>query len=474
GIACGTLPFVTLTLIPIVTGHRELVPWYVTAPLTGLIPASFAYAILRHHILGIRRLVHRGMVYGITSLALLGAVALAVSIGEGALAGTAPSLLTATLVVAGALLFDLLRRAVRRIIDRRIYHDEVDSHALLADMRHDLLVSGGDQKPAEVIVGRLQQALDLESAVLFLGTNAAGSSVTATAGARSAACIDFIRPRLGDLRFGADGLTDVWWDSDILVVTTLQTSGESLGWLVLGPKAKGEVLVHEERHLIATVAPILALAIRETTLLAELRELSRRLIDAEESERARIARDLHDGPLQKAILLGGLDRTEVRDRDGIAGSLVAEIRELCARLRPAILDDLGLVAAVDWLLDQASRQFAVRPRLTLRGMTEDDRLTPETEVALFRVTQEAVTNAVRHGHAKSIQVSLARTDDRLELCISDDGRGFASADGIPRGLGIPGMRERMRQIGGGVTIASDRGAGTKVKAFIPHPGRGAA
>ncbi|HUD72458.1 MAG TPA: sensor histidine kinase, partial [Dongiaceae bacterium] len=248
----------------------------------------------------------------------------------------------------------------------------------------------------------------------------------------------------------------------------LQASGGTLGYLVVGPKERGDVLVQEERLLVATVAPILALALRETTLLLELRDVSQRLIDAEESERARIARDLHDGPLQKAILLRGIEG------DGLARELVAEIRELCARLRPAILDDLGLVPALDWLLDQASRQFAVLPSLTLRGMTEDDRLSPETEVALFRVTQEAVTNAVRHGQAKSIRVSLARDAHRLELRISDDGRGFSTAAGIPRGLGIPGMRERLRQIGGGVTVASSAGAGTVVTAFIPQLAQGRA
>jgi signal transduction histidine kinase len=196
--------------------------------------------------------------------------------------------------------------------------------------------------------------------------------------------------------------------------------------------------------------------------------VSRRLIDAEETERTRIARDLHDGPLQKAILLGGIHGHDTRDTKGVAHELVVELRELCARLRPAILDDLGLVSSIDWLLEQASRQFAVEPSLTLSGMTEDDRLAPEAEVALFRVTQEAVTNAVKHGRASSIHVSLAKRDDSLELRIRDDGRGFSSAGKVQPGLGIPGMRERLRQIGGGVTVTSDTGRGTVVTAFIPR------
>jgi signal transduction histidine kinase len=472
GIACGTLPFVFLTLLPVMAGYHDVVPWYLTATLSGIIPAAFAYAILRHQILGIRRLVHRGMVYGFAALALLVILSLLVNLARGYVGVGWSSAVTVLLVGIGAVLFDVTRRGARHLIDRLIYLGKVDSQAWLADMRHDLLGSHDAGKVVEVIVKRLQQALGLEAAVLVLGTTPASLRVAASAGSRSDESIAFIRPGLPGLAFAEDGLADAWWDADVLIAARLQASSDTLGFLVLGPKDKGEVFVHEERLLIATVAPILALAIRETTLLAELREVSQRLFDAEESERARIALDLHDGPLQKAIFLGGLDGAALHEGNDVARELVAELRELCARLRPAILDDLGLVPALDWLLDQASRQYAVMPSLTLRGMTEDDRLAPEAEVALFRVTQEAVTNAVKHGQAKAIQVSLARSADALELCITDDGKGFSTAEGVSRGLGIPGMRERLRQIGGGVTVASGGDHGTIVTALIPHLAQG--
>ena len=472
GIACGALPFVVLTLIPQMAGHRDIVPWYVTATLSGIIPTVFAYAILRHQLLGIRRLVHRGMVYGFAALALLVLVSLLVNAARGFVGVAWSSAVTVLLVGVGALLFDVARRGARHLIDRLLYLGKVDSQAWLADMRHDLLGGHDAGKVVEVIVKRLQQALGLEAAVLVLGTTPASLRVAASAGSRSEESIGFIRPRLTSLTFAEDGLAEARWDSDVLIAARLQASSDTLGFLVLGPKDKGEVFIHEERLLIATVAPILALAIRETTLLAELREASQRLFDAEESERARIALDLHDGPLQKAIFLGGLSGSALHEGSDVARELVAELRELCARLRPAILDDLGLVPALDWLLEQASRQYAVMPSLTLRGMTEDDRLAPEAEVALFRVTQEAVTNAVKHGQAKAIQVSLARSADALELCITDDGKGFSTAEGVSRGLGIPGMRERLRQIGGGVTVASGGDHGTIVTALIPHLAQG--
>jgi signal transduction histidine kinase len=474
GIACGALPFVVLTLVPSTLGYRELVPWYVSACLSGIIPAAFAYAILRHQLLGIRRLVHRGMVNGITACFLLVVVALLANATRIFLGAAFASTATVVLVVLGALLFDVMRRSVRGLLDRLVYRDAVDSQALFADVKHDLLGNSDAGKLAETILGRLQHDLGLEAAALFLGADPGAVRVAASTGARAKESVAFIEPRLCALSFNADGLTEVRWDSDLVIVAGLQASSQPLGYLVLGPKEGGEVFVEEERLLIASVAPILALAIREATLLSELREASRRLIHAEETERSRIARDLHDGPLQKAILLGGIQGHDPRDANGVADTsgmaheLVAELRELCARLRPAILDDLGLVSSIDWLLEQASRQFAVEPSLTLSGMTEDDRLAPEAEVALFRVTQEAVTNAVKHGRAGSIHVSLAKRDDSLELRIRDDGRGFSPTGKPPTGLGIPGMRERLRQIGGGVTVTSDAGHGTVVTAFIPR------
>ncbi len=472
GIACGLLPFVGLSLIPQSAMNSSLVPSHVTAVLWGLIPLTFAYAILRHQILGIRRLVHRGMIYGITTAVLLAVMFLLIvavnPLVDGLLAATHPAWLAAALLALGAFLFHFLCRGVRSLVDRFFYPDEVDSGTLLAAMRYDLLGSEHMEEVAAAIVKRLRESLRLEAVIMFLGTTDETIRVAASAGSRADESVAFIRPRLLELGSAEDGLSGTRWNSDDLLIARLEAGGQTLGFLVLGPKEGGEIFVREERRLVETVTPILALAIRETSLLAELREVSERLTNAEEAERGRIARDLHDGPLQKAILLGGGADATLRDRNGVARELVAELRELCARLRPAILDDLGLVPALEWLLEQTAKGFTVTPRLTLRGMTEDDRLEPGAELALFRVTQEAVSNALRHGHATSIHVSLTRTMNGVELSVIDDGNGAAIAGDLARGLGIPGMRERLRQVGGSVSVASDGRTGTMVSARIPH------
>lgn len=472
GIACGTLPFLGLTLIPQNVLSSDLAPGYVTALLWVAIPLTLSYAILRHQALGIRRLVHRGMVYGITTVATLAMVFLLVVAVDsrvgGILRATNRAWITAALLALGALLFHVLSRGARVLVDRFIVPGEVDSGTLLQAMRDDLVGSAHVGEVVASMLTRLRESLRLEAVILFLGTTAETVRATASAGARADEMIPFVRPRLLETGFGANGLSEMRLDSDVLLIARLETGSQVLGFLALGPKEKGEVFLREERRLVETVTPIFALAIRETSLLAELREVSERLTDAQEAERGRLARDLHDGPLQKAILLGGGAGVKFRDRNGVARELAAELRELCARLRPAILDDLGLVPALEWLLEQTAQGFTVTPRLTLRGMTEDDRLAPNAELALFRVTQEAVSNALKHGHARSIHVSLTRTLHDVELSVTDDGSGAAMAGDLMPGLGIPGMRERLRQVGGSVSIASDGRTGTMVSARIPH------
>ena len=465
GIACGSLPFVGLTLIPQSAVRADLLPAHVTALLWCVIPVTFTYAILQHQVLGIRRLVHRGMIYGLTTGALL-AIMFVLVVAAGSFAS--PALASAVLLTIAAALFHLLRRGARSLVNRLFYPDEVDSGAVLAGMRHDLLGSERAEEVVDAMVRRLRESLHLEGIALFLGTTEERIRVAASAGPRAGDAVAFIGPRLCALRSAQDSPVEIRWGSDVLLVARLETGRDWLGFLVAGPKEGGEVLLAEERRLIETVAPIMALAVRETSLLADLREVSERLTNAQEAERARIARDLHDGPLQKAMFLAGVSEATVRDKDAVARELAVELRELCARLRPAILDDLGLVPALEWLLEKTAQGFTVTPRLTLLGLTEDDRFAPNTELALFRVTQEAVSNALKHGHAASIHVSLARTPDGIQLSVMDDGRGLPVASEITWGLGVPGMRERLRQVGGDVAVVSNQGAGTTVMASIPH------
>lgn len=215
-------------------------------------------------------------------------------------------------------------------------------------------------------------------------------------------------------------------------------------------------------------------------------ELLKRLIVAQEDERKRVARDLHDGLGQD--LAGLALRLEVIEKQSIGQpeTMRARLREARAlidettahayamilSLRPSALDDLGLAAALRTHADRVLKDAGIRFEIKSGDLAR--RLPPEIETALFRVIQEALTNVVRHSGARQVSVSLAAHDGLFEGEIADDGRGFdvdaVREDGHgPRGLGLLGMEERVVQIGGTLEIFSKSGAGTRLRIKIPLP-----
>ena len=336
-------------------------------------------------------------------------------------------------------------------------------------MRGELLTSGRTQQVATVLAYRLVQALGLESALIFLGKDPAQVALVAKAGERAEEVRDVAHPRLEPyIEDSLDQeLVELRWESDILLLASIKVADRRLGYALLGPKAGGEVFVGDEKRLVATMLPMLALAIDKSELSEELREIKQRLVNAEEAERARIARDLHDGPLQLAMMLAGAAGASADDPTGLARQLATELREVCWRLRPAILDDLGIIPALEWHLDEVSKRSDVATRLSLHNIGEEERFPPDVELALFRVTQEAVNNAVKHAKGSSVDVLLSKRDSRLVLNVTDDGAGFSAAPGGTRGLGLPGMRERVIQLDGSFDLQSVPGSGTTVIARIP-------
>ena len=213
-----------------------------------------------------------------------------------------------------------------------------------------------------------------------------------------------------------------------------------------------------------------------------LEAFARQVIAAQEAERQRIARDLHDGPVQELVLLcRRLDELATEPAQAAASSgglaearraaeaIADELRRLSRDLRPSILDDLGLVPAVRWLVMDLERRAGVRARFV--APAAERRLAPAAELALFRIAQEALRNVERHAHASEVTVELALDGD-ARLVVSDDGRGMAAVDLSPAAavagtLGLLGMQERARLRGGALTIITAPAKGTRVEATIP-------
>jgi two-component system sensor histidine kinase UhpB len=202
------------------------------------------------------------------------------------------------------------------------------------------------------------------------------------------------------------------------------------------------------------------------------RETDAAALAAEERERARIAQELHDGVGQSltAILLeiGALAETgatpEVVEqlREGVRSSL-EEVRGVARQLRPHVLEDLGLRSALAALTNELFGHGGTRvSRHIMVGLPQLDQT---TELVLFRVAQEALTNVARHARADSVELRLEQRDDRLELTVSDDGDGMTGHSG--RGSGLRGMRERALLIGATLEIDSEPGRGTTVTLAVP-------
>jgi signal transduction histidine kinase len=224
---------------------------------------------------------------------------------------------------------------------------------------------------------------------------------------------------------------------------------------------------------------------RETTsrrYAALFRRASERLLTVQEDERRRIAGELHDGVGQVLTALtltldaanaapqAELATRRVRLARRLADTALAETRDLAHRMRPARLEERGLVAAVRDLADQSG--FPVR--VVADGSTVDPLLLgPTATVEVYRIVQEALANAARHSGAGRAQVSITRQDGRLTVVVADAGKGFDPAEVPDAGIGLAGMLERSRLLGGQLSIESAPNAGTRVTVSLPAVPTGA-
>ena len=201
----------------------------------------------------------------------------------------------------------------------------------------------------------------------------------------------------------------------------------------------------------------------------------RRVVSAQELERKRLARELHDetGQALTSILLGlkGVeDATDPDDFAKAAGELrelvvatLQDVRRLAVELRPKALDDFGLVAAIERLVETFREQTGIE--VDLEPRLGEARLPAEVETTLYRITQEALTNVVKHAQARHVSIVLTRRNGAVAAVIEDDGRGFDEAGS--NGLGLLGMRERVGLVGGRLEVESSSGSGTTLSIEVP-------
>jgi signal transduction histidine kinase len=222
---------------------------------------------------------------------------------------------------------------------------------------------------------------------------------------------------------------------------------------------------------------------QSTQMQDQLRLLSRQLLSAQEEERKKISRELHDviaqtltsinvhlATLQRkaALKTGGLERSIARTQRLVVHS-VAIVHEFARELRPAALDDLGLIPALHAFMKKFSSETGIHVSLSVFAGAKH--LNSETRTALYRVAQEALTNVGRHAHASRAEVNLQKVSGVVFMTVKDDGRGFEREQTLRakkgKRLGLLGMRERLEMVGGKLTITTGLGKGTSIQAEVP-------
>jgi signal transduction histidine kinase len=352
---------------------------------------------------------------------------------------------------------------------------------MLNDVVQASLRPWGSEKSAHSALLRLVEVLDIRGACLTLWKRDSDEPVVGASHAldrslalKLEASLVGAKPgdggRSGELR---RGLREV-------ALTTEGLRGALC--VVLSP---GQDLTTGQQDFLQAVGSQLAVGIDNAILHQQERELLesyvRQVTQAQEEERKHIARDLHDGAAQQlAVLCRGLDEMaeaetprisrELARLRGLAASTLDEVRQFSRDLRPTLLDDLGLVPALEWLVTEIANRTRTQAELTVRGAIR--RLTPELEVALYRITQEALRNIDRHVGSTVVSVTVWFEPDRILVSVKDNGGGFEVPANLSTlvstgKLGLKGMQERAQLAGGNLKLESNPENGTVVTVEVP-------
>jgi len=430
------------------------------------VPAALAIAILKYQLYEIDVIITRAVVYGVLAAGVT-VMYVGVVVGVGTLVGERGSpALTIAAAVAIALLFQPLRRRAQRFANRLVYGERATPYQVLSDF-------------AERMAGtfNLEDVLQRMAAILAAGTGATRVNVWLRIGAqlRSAATWPAEAAPLQPVALADDGAVPSFPPTERIVA--VRHGAELLGALAI-QKPPSEPLTPTEETLLEDLAAQAGLVLRNVRLTADLqasledlRASRRRLVGAQDQERRKIERNLHDGAQQQLVALSvqvGLLERLAQDPDRVkemAGRLrgavqdaLDDLRDLARGIYPPLLADKGLAAA----LEAQARRAAVATTVHADGV---GRYPPEVEAAVYFCALEALQNVAKYAEASSASVRLTQRDGDLMFEIEDDGRGF-DATLTRRGTGLQGMADRLDAIGGTLTVRSTPGEGTLVTGSI--------
>ena len=404
------------------------------------LPIGVAVGVLRPTLLDVDRVIRRSLVYGLL-WSLIAVTYVAVAAGLGMAAGRRfPLGLAIALTVVATLFFQPARRWLERAADRWVFGERSDPARMIAELGATLEETLEMESLLPRMADTLQEGLGLRWARVSLETAPRAPSDQG--------------------------------DAPVLVVP-IHLGDERLGVVECGPKRSG-AFTEEDEALVETLARQAAFAVRNVRLTAELEASRARLVRAQEAERRRLERNIHDGVQQDLVaLMGQAARIRNQFERGAAPGesavaelqsglkhVLAELRELAHGIHPSVLSDRGLLEAVEALAGRSAIPVTVRADPTLRGA----RFVEEVEGAGYFTVAEALANAGKHAGASQIDVSLARDAGTLQITVEDDGGGFDTAATV--GEGLANLAERLAALGGNLDVASEPGRGTRISARI--------
>lgn len=428
--------------------------WAIGGVSVALLPSAIGVAILKYHLYDIDLLINRTIVYALLTTFIVGIYVLTVGyLGE--LFQTTGNL-AISLVGAGlvAVLFQPLRGRLQRGVNRLLYGERHEPYAVLARLGQRLESTLAPEAVLPTVVETIAQALRLPYAAITLRRDGE-LTVAAAYGIATDECLHL----------------------------PLVYRGEEVGDFVVAPRSPGESFSPADRRLLEDLSSHAGIAVHAVSLTAELRRSRERLVVAREEERRRLRRDLHDGlgpALAAHILRVGTARALLSSDPATAGRLlgeleddldetVSDVRRLVYNLRPPALDDLGLIGAIRASAAQYAANEPNGLRIDVEVVEPLPPLPAAVEVAAYRISQEALTNVVRHAQARSCQLGLVVEEPErgkeLVLTVVDDGLGIAMDSRA--GVGMTSMRERAEELGGTCEVRRRPEGGTHVVARLP-------
>ena len=424
------------------------------------IPAAVAIAILRHRLFDIDVIISRAVVYGLLSAAFTG-VYVGIVLGIGTFVGhQGGPVLTIAAAVTIALLFQPLRRRAQLFANRLVYGKRATPYQALSDFAGDMAGQLDLTEAVDRMVSVLAGATgaDRAEAWIRVGTQLRPAAIWPHGSSPSTA-----------VALGADGGLPAFEGTSRAVA--VQHGGELLGALSL-QKPRNEPLTGTEDELLRHLASQAGLVLRNAALIDELRASRRRLVEAQDAERRKIERNLHDGAQQQLIALTiqlGLleesadDPAAVRQltpivQDGLHAAL-DDLRDLARGIYPPLLAGQGLVPA----LQAQARKAALPVEIDADGI---GRYPQDAEAAVYFCTLEALQNITKYAGASRATIGLSCSGGSLRFTVTDDGAGFDTAN-TRHGTGLQGMADRLAALGGALDVRSRPGRGTTVTGQLP-------